>query len=370
MYRQFVSDLVNHRTDWTRQRHFWAVRMRWGAAAFGISQVFLNHPPALSRLAVAIATLALMVYNAVAIVFVVRRQQPIEWLRVALVCADFAVCTTWILALSNDPGPLTCMILALAGVEAALLYGTDGIKFAVPAAAALLAIVATLQAHVFHEEIDYNDWIYAGLLITGIAGIVAAIVREMERQHDMAITLARIDPLTGIANRRAFFAALDSEVKRARRSGEALSVAIFDLDHFKEVNDTRGHSAGDAVLGELGTLLRSNILRQGVDVPGRLGGEEFGLILPGADLSGAAAAAERLRLEFRNGSEARPGTLSGGVASLSCEFATADELLQAADRALYASKNEGRDRITCAAEGQPAASPRTTPSRAMTKLAI
>jgi diguanylate cyclase (GGDEF)-like protein len=351
-YSRLVTDVVGQPTDWTLQRHVWAVRMRWAAAAFGISEFLLNDPPALWRPAVVLATVALLAYNTVAYALIVRGRRPLLWLRAALVCADFVVCAIWVLLLSNHAGPLTCMILALACVEAALLYGTAGIAFAIPSAMALLILVASLQAFLFGEKLNYNDWVYAALLISGVSGIVAAMVREMERQHAIAMTLARIDPLTGIANRRAFFAAFDAEINRAQRTGAPLSVAILDLDHFKRVNDRAGHRAGDAVLESLGGLLRSSLLRQGIDVPARLGGEEFGLILPGADLNGAAAVAERLRRAFHVAPHTRLGTLSGGVATLGPQYETPDDLLQAADQALYAAKEAGRDRIRRAPEDQ------------------
>ncbi len=164
--------------------------------------------------------------------------------------------------------------------------------------------------------------------------------------------LANTDALTGLANRRHFLARLEDEVQRAERYGRTLSLVLLDLDRFKEINDLRGHPAGDEVLRRVAGALRE--VSREVDLPGRLGGEELVLLLPETDLAGGRAVAERLRagigaLEFGAEGEASwRVTASFGVACIGGETATVDELIHEADEALYRAKATGRDRVVVA----------------------
>lgn len=172
----------------------------------------------------------------------------------------------------------------------------------------------------------------------------------MRHQRDQYERLSRTDPLTGVANRRAFAGALAHHVDRARCLGQPLAMLVLDLDHFKRVNDERGHDAGDACLMRLADRLREVVLAPEAQLS-RLGGEEFGVLLPGHDVQAGAAVAEAIRaslerqpLELREGP--LPITVSIGVAALHPEAAEAgDELYRAADRAMYRAKAEGRNRV-------------------------
>lgn len=161
--------------------------------------------------------------------------------------------------------------------------------------------------------------------------------------------LARHDGLTGLLNRREVIAGCQDECERARRHGLPLSVLSFDLDNFKRINDQHGHAAGDQVLREVAQLCRRS-LRRG-DLAGRLGGEEFLLVLPHTDPAAALRLAERLRGQVQAEVQAAGGmpvTASLGVATLG-EGQGADELLLAADQALYRAKHGGRNRAEVAA---------------------
>lgn len=154
--------------------------------------------------------------------------------------------------------------------------------------------------------------------------------------------LAASDPLTGLANHGEFHARLTEEVQRARRHGRDLSLVLMDLDHFKEVNDARGHQMGDAVLAE--TAARLGRLARGADVVGRVGGEEFGWLLPETSVLEAFLAAERARRTVAGAPFPGAGrlTLSAGVADLA-DASSAEDLYQLADSALYWAKSHGRD---------------------------
>jgi diguanylate cyclase (GGDEF)-like protein len=178
----------------------------------------------------------------------------------------------------------------------------------------------------------------------------AVVALENARLHDMVERQALVDGLTGLANRRAASDALHAEAARAERLGTPLSIVLADLDEFKDVNDAHGHAVGDAVLRTLAEVLRETLRES--DLAGRWGGEEFLLLLPGADEEGAAQLAERVRIAVAERSiPAAPGltvTASFGAAEYAGETNT-EELVVAADGALYQAKRAGKDRVERAA---------------------
>jgi diguanylate cyclase (GGDEF)-like protein/putative nucleotidyltransferase with HDIG domain len=160
---------------------------------------------------------------------------------------------------------------------------------------------------------------------------------------------AATDPLTGLANRRHFQERMFEEWDRARRQGHDLALVLIDLDHFKRVNDTYGHPAGDRVLAELAGRLRSAIRAH--DVLGRIGGEEFAWLLPGATEQDAVSAAERARALVRDTAFAGVGALTASFGVCHSDDATGpSELQQLADDALYTAKHLGRDRVCTEAD--------------------
>src|ERR671931_380239 len=182
--------------------------------------------------------------------------------------------------------------------------------------------------------------------------------RLAEAFNDMAIRIAAqkaaltevaiSDPLTGLHNRRAFQARLAEEVERARRSGEPFALLMVDLDRFKAINDRHGHPVGDAALVAVAETFQRQV--RAIDLPARLGGEEFAVLLPGSDERAARAAAERLRSEIAAAQIVHQGivlrvTVSVGVACYPEDAQSGELLLRAADRALYQAKRAGRDRV-------------------------
>jgi diguanylate cyclase (GGDEF)-like protein len=167
-----------------------------------------------------------------------------------------------------------------------------------------------------------------------------------ERLKEQAIR----DPLTGLHNRRYLDETLPRELARAKREGYPLSIIMVDLDRFKQVNDTYGHPAGDEVIKALSAILKTGT-REG-DVACRYGGEEFVVALPRMDLEGARARGDEWRAAIA-GSSIRHGeltlnvTLSAGVAAFPDHGHEIDTLVQCADLALYLSKHDGRNRVTC-----------------------
>ena len=160
------------------------------------------------------------------------------------------------------------------------------------------------------------------------------------------------DPLTGLFNRRYLEETLAREERRAVRAGTPIGIIVFDVDHFKRLNDTHGHDAGDAVLRALGALLQSHV-REG-DIACRYGGEEFVIALPGASIAIVRERAESLRQATEKLASLIPGrsvdmvTISLGAAAFPDHGASWREVIQAADKALYRAKQNGRNRVEAA----------------------
>jgi diguanylate cyclase (GGDEF)-like protein/PAS domain S-box-containing protein len=194
-----------------------------------------------------------------------------------------------------------------------------------------------------------------GQALVGGTRLHVGVVRDISERKAFGrrlLELAMMDGLTGILNRRAFVEAAASAFSLARRHGRPLSFLMFDADHFKRVNDTYGHHVGDAVLIKMSQVVQ-DALRAG-DVLGRIGGEEFGILLPETSLEQAAEVAERLIGAIRQASvETEEGrlvrfTISAGIAAVTPDVPDLDALMRQADGALYEAKQSGRDRWSAA----------------------
>lgn len=178
------------------------------------------------------------------------------------------------------------------------------------------------------------------------------------KQIEMAITIADLfqavreqavtDALTGLYNRRYFEEAIEKEVQRAKRQNQVFSVIGIDLDFLKKINDTYGHNFGDIAIKTIAEVLKSNA--RSVDVPARIGGEEFNVLLPGINSDGAMVAAERIRKSIESAEIDTIGHITGslGVATYGVHSDNVDELLELTDQAMYTSKRNGRNQVTLA----------------------
>jgi diguanylate cyclase (GGDEF)-like protein len=185
------------------------------------------------------------------------------------------------------------------------------------------------------------------LILLSYAAMV--IAREQRRSRDAAIRLSTIDPLTGLFNRGFFFAALDREIARSARSGRGFCLLMMDLDELKIINDRLGHFHGDRVLSAVGEVILAGVRR--IDTAARYGGDEFVVLLPETDPTGAFVLAEKIRLGVQDMDVQMPPpaihpSLSVGVVSYPDDGTTADELMISADGAMYASKRAGKNRVT------------------------
>jgi diguanylate cyclase (GGDEF)-like protein len=183
------------------------------------------------------------------------------------------------------------------------------------------------------------------VIVLGATGLLltAALLLLIQNHHSRLRGLAETDPLTGLVNHRGFHQALPDELQRAATLDRPLAVVALDLDNFKWVNDNHGHPYGDRVLRQVGTALRGAIRNE--DIAARVGGEEFALILPGADSTTAFAVAERARIDIAAiPVEGLELGCSGGVAAFPADAGDASTLCQLADSALYWAKRGGKRR--------------------------
>ena len=187
--------------------------------------------------------------------------------------------------------------------------------------------------------------------------IITRDTTETKRSEDSLRLLASTDPLTGALNRRAFFEAAKIEQARCRRTKETLALLLFDIDHFKLVNDTYGHEAGDLVLQRIVSEARTQI--RSTDVLARVGGEEFALVLTSEDSEAGITMADRIRKRIEElivpfGEQSLKVTVSVGVRMAAGETIGVEDMLRAADGALYAAKRDGRNRVAVARDAEAA----------------
>ncbi|MCB1578344.1 MAG: GGDEF domain-containing protein, partial [Xanthomonadales bacterium] len=265
-----------------------------------------------------------------------------QWLAaIGLIASFFAPYATLILPISLLTVVLVTLILTLGTLG--LVKGYRPARYFMIAWAMLLVGVLAYMLKVFgilpHNLLTQNGFQVGSLVEMVLLSLaLASRVRELQRQ-------SRTDTLTRVPNRRHFDEVASGEFERARRNNGSMALLVVDIDHFKQFNDRYGHSRGDEVLRQVAEKL-SNGVRRG-DHACRYGGEEFALVLPGADGTAAADVAESLRSLVESSAQPdAPITVSIGVAtSRDREFANVDELFQAADRALYRAKDLGRNRV-------------------------
>jgi diguanylate cyclase len=254
----------------------------------------------------------------------------------------------WIAAMHFNLAP-TAVVMAMQAMDKAAVGGLKFLARCVAAQVAVAVCVALVAG------IDFQ------FLLSGMAARVASVPllfcfpimvgltahhlwRRVRQQNVELAALSRTDGLTRLPNHTAWLEAVEREFARCKRGGQPASVLMIDLDHFKAVNDKHGHQAGDEVLRGIAEVLNDSLRLH--DVPGRYGGEEFGVLLPGSDAAGAEAIAERVRRKIEWASFA--GELKV-TASIGCAAIEANDLFAAswvarADRALYAAKAAGRNR--------------------------
>jgi two-component system cell cycle response regulator len=265
-----------------------------------------------------------------------------NWLDLGWQLVAVLLCLAALCALRHDEGDGQ---VAMVGKDLAITPVLTGVVGA-------LAVVTLEGAR---HGVPVTSMVIAGLVVSGLVVrfmVSVADTRQVALRLDASLReqerLAVTDGLTRLYNRRFFEEVLGLEAERATREDGALALVVLDLDHFKRVNDTHGHQSGDAVLVEVAARLQA--LLRGSDILARYGGEEFVIILPGADVATALEIAERCRravctepIALHSGSIVITGSF--GVACLPGDTADIDTLIRYADRAMYAAKEAGRNRV-------------------------
>lgn len=254
-------------------------------------------------------------------------------------------------ALPPSADELGTLLWFLALVPVLLLGRAEGRRGAIAAGAVGLALMVGVEWAAWTAGRTTHDAaLHMGVAITyvaisaGIAWISGTLLAERRAVEALAYT----DPLTELPNRRHAQIFLDTEFGAAER-GRSLAAVLFDLDHFKEYNDTHGHAAGDEALRAMAGILSTHS-RQ-MNLCARYGGEEFLAVLSECDEEGAVGFAERIREALRDAPvDGRPLTVSAGVAVYDRTMHLPDDLVAAADRALYRAKRDGRDRVAVAGD--------------------
>ena len=209
-----------------------------------------------------------------------------------------------------------------------------------------------LASPVFSGGAMHPWWAFWVRVLFLLAAVLMSLVLfclavAVQRRRQELETLVSTDALTGLANRREFMTQLERESHRQARSGRPMSVVLFDVDHFKQVNDRWGHPMGDQVLARIGALLKAHT-REQVDIAARYGGEEFVLLLPDTGVNEACLVAEKIAVRLRSERFIAEGqvfqvTQSVGIAQV--VEGQVDAALRVADRNLYQAKQAGRDRM-------------------------
>ncbi len=261
---------------------------------------------------------------------------------IVFLCAFFLIAN--VIAFRAEPlrGGIACVLMSGSVIA---LYLLADLPLLAPSGNTLerLGTLATFAATL--SRIMFIN-IFASRVRDGLYRRSAALETAYKRIEE----LAEVDDLTGALNRRSIMKLLDDEIVRCQQNNMACSVALIDLDHFKQINDRFGHLTGDEVLRTFAISIFANI--RGIDKFGRFGGEEFLLVLPETSHDSAARMLDRLRvivetLDWSAFSEGLTVTISAGVATLR-QSETSESLLARADLALYAAKERGRNRIAAA----------------------
>jgi diguanylate cyclase (GGDEF)-like protein len=233
-------------------------------------------------------------------------------------------------------------------VGGAALVVSPRITFALAAIASLGYIIATALPPGPVEPVTVAK---VGINLTALvllAYVASVIAREQRIARDAAVRLSTVDPLTGLFNRTFFFAAVDREIARSLRSNRGFCVLMMDVDELKGINDRYGHFFGDQVIRGVSEVIESGVRK--IDTAARYGGDEFVVLLPETDPTGAWVLAEKVRigvteLEISVAGTEIPASISVGVVNFPDDGQTSDALLISADQAMYASKRAGKNKV-------------------------
>lgn len=244
--------------------------------------------------------------------------------------------------------PFMAGFFLLVGAAALSRDGMAPIVLALVAASSAAAVGLLVANERALQGATLSAIAFQTLALLLLAAVSAVAGREQRRARDAALRLARFDPLTGLYNRAHFFAELERELRLAQRAGRSFALLMVDLDGLKPINDTFGHQSGDRMLQAVTQVIHQTV--RSSDTAARYGGDEFVLLLPDTDATGAYVVAEKLRrdiaaLSIQVSDRAIRTSVSIGLVAYPEDGSTVEGLMAAADAALYEAKRGGRDRI-------------------------
>jgi diguanylate cyclase len=261
---------------------------------------------------------------------------------------DSALGGAWIALMQFNLLPSALILIMLSMDKMAV----GGLRFLARCTAALVVACAAVSALTGFEVRPYTSMVQIIgslpllVLYPMIVGLTTyRLARQLRDQNQLLSMESRTDGLSGLLNRRYWEEAVSAGFQRCRDQGRPGSLLMLDIDHFKAINDQHGHPLGDEVIRSVATILRSSLRED--DVPGRYGGEEFGVLLPDTPAAGAEVIAERIRRRIEGAALTRSGlraTVSIGIAELAPQDIDYTVGISHADRALYAAKERGRNR--------------------------
>lgn len=288
----------------------------------------------------------------------VRADRPVQHEQLNLM-TDSAMLGAWIAAMRFNLLP--CVLLAsMMAMDRISAGGLRVLARSLLLQIATCALVAWLTGFAWQPTSDMFDIVACIPMMTiyplWLSTVNFKFGRRIRQQNRLLERLNRTDTLTGLANRAYWLETAANEMHRYLRSQRPASLILLDIDGFKLVNDRYGHAAGDALLQELAAVLHESL--RSVDTPGRLGGDEFGVVLPETDLQHAREVAERIRqrverIDPTDNPHVQPCTLSLGVAEVGPRHVNVEAWIRQADVALYLAKAQGRNRV-CASSPEAA----------------
>ena len=284
-----------------------------------------------------------------------RRRKPVVRSLILLIFLAVAAGAGWWFYLRPQPVVAPPTVAVARGDVQETVLATGILE-----ASSLVSVGAQVSGRIEKLDVKLGDVVKTGDVLAeidshdqqnAVNSAQAALAISNARLHAQTVELSFTDPLTGMANRRSLFTRLEQELVRALRFGDALSLLMIDLDHFKDINDAHGHAAGDRMLHDVAEALRRTVRK--VDLVARFGGEEFCVVLPRVARPEAIEVAEKLRRviesePFRalDQGPALRMTISIGVAAQGPNAADVSALLSRADEALYAAKRRGRNNVS------------------------
>jgi diguanylate cyclase len=281
----------------------------------------------------------------------------------ASLMVDSALGGAWIALMQFNLLPSVAMLIMLSMDKMAV----GGARFLARCSATLLvtcAAVSAIQGFEFRPHTSMVQIIGSLPLLVLYPLVVGLttyrLARRLREQNQLLSEESRTDSLSGLLNRRHWEDAVSAEFRRCLRSERRASLLMLDIDHFKSINDRYGHPVGDEVIRNVAAILRGSLREE--DVPGRYGGEEFGILLPDTSAAGAEVIAERIRKRIEGAALAKSGlraTVSIGIAEIAPQDVEYTVGISHADRALYAAKERGRNRSV---RFQPLLTPRPEPT--------